>query len=764
MMNPVEGGGIALDLRAELGRREHQRRQGEIRRRCDDYNGEYQISRTFDRDGFSINLRGRPDAVYREGEYTVVEEIKTIATDAQTFDRCSLDSFPNFKSQLDIYCHLLHLTGTERVLARLYIVNIADGSERTLDYQPDFELVGRVLGIVFARLVADIERLKQRRWNLSASTEMLNFPYTSLRAHQGAMLDEVSAAVESGGRLMLSAPTGSGKTAGVLFPALVESFKLGRKVFFATARTTQRHVVYDFVGRLKQNGAPFSALFMTARAKMCPLREEICLWEECSYLVDFQSRFDRCGLLKEMDEGAVMTGEGIAERTAPLKLCPFAVSLKLAEVADLLVGDFNYAFDPSVALRGVFSDGGSADFTLIIDEAHNMPGRIRDRYSPSLYADEVQELLAKLRGKSFSGETFSDLISFLNSLLKMINRMSLLEEKLELNMEEIQSLHAASDRLAMDYFLHLTKFGAAEPDDPIIGFLKSFGWFCRVAEMGPEGFAYYYHPEEKRLGIHCLDSGNVIRGTVDSFHSIIAMSATLHPPEFFRCMLGLNESTEVLNLPNPFPSENRLITIVPTVSTRYNVRNQFHRPIAQILDLIYEVHPGRYFCFFPSFGYTQAVERFLNVPYLAQHAGMAEHQRDSFLAEVSQGDDRFFLGVMGGIFAEGVDFPGQLDGVVIIGPGLPLFCPETELQREYFQAAYDKGFEYAYLYPGMNRVIQAAGRLIRSENDRGVIVLVGARFNQEPYRSLIPAEWYVEHPSELVTTDLEDTLSRFWER
>jgi DNA excision repair protein ERCC-2 len=240
------------------------------------------------------------------------------------------------------------------------------------------------------------------------------------------------------------------------------------------------------------------------------------------------------------------------------------------------------------------------------------------------------------------------------------------------------------------------------------------------------------------------------------------MSATLHPVEYFSSSLGLHENAKVLNLPNPFPAENRFIGVIPTVSTRYQLRKQFHRPIAEIIDRIFEIHPGSYLCFFSSFEQLSAVHTHLNSPCLAQKPNMNEIEREGFLARISDGSGKLGLAVLGGIFAEGIDLPGSLDGVIVVGPGLPLYCPETEFQRAYYDEIYGDGFLYAYAYPGMNRVVQAAGRLIRNETDRGLIILLDARFNREPYRSLLPCDWYIEHPSELVIKDLEAELTRFW--
>ena len=617
---------------------------------------------------------------------------------------------------------------------------------------------------VFAQSVVEAERRRQHSQNLIDYAETAEFPYPNVRPHQHRMMDEVSAAADAGGRLLLSAPTGSGKTAGTLFPALMNAFRTGKKVYFATARTTQRHIVAEFVNLLKEKGAPFSTLFITARQKICPPDEETCIWNDCKWMNDFEEKFNKCGLIGEMEDGAVLSGDDIADRVIPLKICPFAAQVILEEKADFLVGDYNYVFDPSAMLRNVFGDGGSGDFTLIIDEAHNLPSRIRERFSPSIAQDEIAELFETIRGKSFTGNLHKRIASFLRSLLKLLNRFTGEYADTEFDPLETEKMAETADRLLFEYFLYKAKYSDTERDDPILKFLKSALWFFHVAQLGPDGFSTLYNPTENRLTYLCLDSAKILRPQIAEFGAAIAMSATLSPAEYFLSVLGLPDYTETLTLPSPFPSENRGIFIAANVSTKYRVRNRFLKQTASIIETVYKAHPGGYFVYFPSFKYMEDTALFIKSPFKAQTSGMAESERSAFMGEILNGGEMLYLGVMGGIFAEGVDFPGRLCGVMIVGPGLPTFSAETELQKRYYDEVYGRGFDYAYNYPGMNRVIQASGRLIRSETDVGVIVLIGSRFTQEPYRSLLPRDWYADDPSELIARDLDTRLQGFWDK
>jgi DNA excision repair protein ERCC-2 len=740
---------MAFSLRAGLGREEHRKRQDAIRKNSPNFDGEFGLSYEFHTGSYTIILRGRPDAVYSEMDFTIVEEIKTLAINESAFNELDLDSLLNFRAQLDLYCYILHLQGKERIKGRLFLVNLSAVGERVFDYEPDFGGIAYAIERALSRLLSEIERRKRRKEDLQSAISAMTFPYLSLRPYQKEMMDFVAGTVESGGRLMLSAPTGSGKTAGVLFPALVEALKAGKKVYFATARGTQRAIVRDFLARLRTQNAPFSVLFLTARAKLCPRGVEECDWDFCEYKVDFTRKFEGTGLTLEMEEGAMITGEEIAQRVTPVKLCPFAVTLKLAEKADIIVGDYNYVFDPRITIRKLFAEGGAEDWILIIDEAHNLPDRARGYYSPEVTAEEVEILLAGLKGKSYNEKLFKALCSHLRRILKLYHRQQAEQSAIiELNRDEITALGEETESLLMRYILQGAEFGAVNSSDAIVKFLYDFSRFCNIFLLGPDGFATVYLPEKRSLKIHCLDPGLRLKETMEEFYSVIAMSATLEPRDFFANMLGFYETAQAESLPYPFPTENRRIRIISEVSTKYQFRARFSKRIAEIIDEVFKDEPGGYFVFFPSFAFMREVSNHIKSPFIAQNSGMTDDARWDFLLEVKTGG-KLYLAVLGGIFAEGVDYPGQLTGVMVVGPGLPLYCLETELQRGYFDEVYGQGFEYAYVFPGMNRVIQAAGRLIRSETDRGTITLIDARFLQEPYRSLIPGDWYIEEVEEL---------------
>lgn len=746
LISPGEGGS-SFGYRAEMGRNAHLHRQTILRRQYPDFDGEYQISYHFEFSGTAIVLRGRPDAVYRDGEYLMVEEIKSVLTSAEAFQHYTIAALDNFRTQLDLYLYLLRLEGKTDLKGRLHLINLAEsGGEKTFDYIPDFSRTALALETVFSRILSENERRKNHHLDLQYAAEALDFPFTEYRPYQKRMSDDVASIVESGGRLLLSAPTGIGKTVGVLYPALKTAFKLDKKLYFATSKTTQRLIVRDLVDKFKQKSAPFSALFLTARAKICPTQAEICDWDTCPYIDGFAEKMLRFSFIEEMFEGAVFDGEAICRKVLPVKMCPFAVSLALSEFADLIVGDYNYIFDPRIMMRRIFSEGGADKYILIVDEAHNLPDRIRNCYSPEIAYGDVELLLASLKGKASQWTFHKNSAHFLRNLIKILHGLSGETRPVELSLSDWNALLEEAETLIMQYNLSPSGMNF-DKSDPLLKFLYDFTWFAKTAGLG-DGIAFLYDKTKRLLKAVCLDPGLRLKEMMDSFHSVIAMSATLAPGGFFSEMLGLYDTASSLNLPNPFPAENRQIRIIPEVSTLFKFRSRFVPRIAEIIDGIYTENPGGYFVFFPSYAYMRETAQLIKSPVILQQSEMDEDSRTEFLRQVAEGG-KLFLAVLGGVFAEGVDYPGQLAGVIVVGPGLPLYCAETEMMREYFDRQYGRGFEYAYVYPGMNRVIQAAGRLIRSETDRGSITLICSRFLQEPYRSLIPRDWYVEGVEEL---------------
>jgi DNA excision repair protein ERCC-2 len=454
------------------------------------------------------------------------------------------------------------------------------------------------------------------------------------------------------------------------------------------------------------------------------------------------------------------------------------LSLDVALEADVIVGDYNYVFDPGAYLRRFFQDTSYDDCLLIIDEAHNLYTRAREYYSPLLRQRRVRQLLAHCADEPV--RLFRDFAAFfqtLDGLFPMVygdalETPSIGEQTLvEPPLAFLAGLRSQLEALMVDYAIYRRRSRPAPGAEPLQDFYYAFQRFCDVLAVGGEEFSYlyYHHPDDAVFKVLCKDAARFLHERLVGFHSVVAMSATLTPFAFYQDVLGFPpERTFTAEFPSPFPRQNRKVLVVPEVSTLYRDRQRDAPKIADIIERIVAQRPGNYIAFFPSFEFLRLVRPWLRLPVLClieQSETMTDTERTAVLQSLRQhdADARLVLAVQGGIFAEGVDYPGNmLIGVIIVGPGLPRLDAEQELIRAYYEEQYGHGFAYAYLYPGMTRVIQSAGRVIRSATDVGIIALLDKRFTYTNYTALFPAHWYSRSPRELITRHYQQDLARFW--
>jgi DNA excision repair protein ERCC-2 len=595
----------------------------------------------------------------------------------------------------------------------------------------------------------------------------LTFPHDRPRRHQDEMIAAVAQALEAGRHLLVSAPSGIGKTAGALFPVLQHALANDQRVFFVTAKNTQQQIAAETLRRV--GGA--SATFFRAREKMCVNDVYACREEFCPHLRDFSLKLEQTRALERLLAQRLILPDALMEAGRGASLCPFELALLEAEQTDVIVCDYNYVFDPQVYFRRFFLDADYSNAVLVIDEAHNLVQRAMDYYSPALERRQAEDLRQNL--KHIEPSLRRDLRDWLDELLGFFHRAAGQSEEPKFLIASprafFDGLKAEFTRLSVRYMLDKITSGRAVPDDPVDEFFAVFAQFCATLTLEGEEFSYVFDATgSQAVKILCKDPSRQLAGRLDGFHSVIAMSATLAPMEFYQQMLGFDpERTGQITLPSPFPPGNRRILVVPSVLTSYQQRARFYGRIAEIIATTAAAHRGNYMAVFPSYEFLRAVAEHLRVDgyeVRAQVQRMTERQREELLAALKEpAPPKVVLAVQGGVFAEGVDYPGELlSGIIVISPALPQVSFERDLIRQHFDAKYGKGFEFAYLYPGMNRVIQSVGRLIRTETDRGVAVLVCRRFGQSQYSTLFPPDWSEEGAETLVTKDLETDLRAFW--
>jgi DNA excision repair protein ERCC-2 len=604
------------------------------------------------------------------------------------------------------------------------------------------------------------------------------FPFPEPRPVQQQMLREVAGAAASGLVLLCAAPTGVGKTAAALHPFLCEALANDRKVCFVTSRGSQQELALETLRRMLEAGGPALALQISAKEKVCPQAQLGCVERRCPWGRRFVERLTRTGLLDSLETRGVVTAEEVAVEARAHELCPFEVSLRLAQRATVVVCDFNYVFDPRVALRHLFSDGRDL---LIVDEAHDLPERARGALSPSLDLARLDSLGAALEAQTepayaHAGALLREVASHCADVAARLGEeresfapwvepaargfwepialraaVAQSETQALLNHEGPRDARLAPRREGRDARLR----------DPVQSALADLRDFAGAADTDPDQFAALWSPE--RAALLCLDPAPWVGARIRSFHAAVLMSATLAPLEHHARLLGVAGPRSLsLDLPCPFPREHRLLVGSTSVDTRFRVRSEHAAEIARTIARCAATRRGNWLAFFPSFAFRDEVVAKLPAGELRVVLQLPGAPVEPILARLraNRGETLLVCGVHGGVLAEGVDYAGELAiGVFVVGPGLPKLDLERELVRAHFERELGAGFEYAYLVPGLARAVQAGGRVLRGPDDVGAIVLLDRRFSEPEYFDRLPAWWRDEI---VFTSDPVPALEAFW--
>ena len=476
--------------------------------------------------------------------------------------------------------------------------------------------------------------------------------------------------------------------------------------------------------------------------------------------------------------GGIIEPEVIFAYSKSEKICPAEIMFDLAANCDILIGDYNYIFDPRVQLKQLFFHDDLSDWILIIDEAHNLYQRSIDILSPEIKRQSVKNLFEVLLNDRL--KVYRDLKKSLSGIEKIFNK---LQEEGKTHHPEQQYFIFDPDldtwkKAFRDYELSYIKYLMFKIrkkllilEDPFEDLYYKMRGLIQIAELQDERFISFYNAAQKgKINIQCCDPSEHLSNIIQNFHSVIAMSATLDPMDYYQDVLGFpKESTHIQEVSSSFSTKNRQVIILPTVSTYYRDRIYLYEKYADIVKEVTSVREGNYIVFCPSFEFLQNLYIHLGSlksTIFAQRREMTEDDRSYVLSQFMDIDQaNLLLAVMGGIFAEGVDFKGDMCiGVIIFSPSIPQVTFERELIKEYYDIKNDNGFNYAYLYPGINKVIQSVGRLIRSQQDKGIIVLAGERFAHDEINQLFPEYWFENEGDVVITDELKETVESFWNR
>jgi len=720
-------------------------------------------------------LTGRLDGcIERADGHWFIEEFKSTDLSLEGV-RPSGYAFERDRRQLLAYCSLWRRLGHPRVSAALVYVDIETDEEVSIavPYEPeesDRDIDRRLSALL--RIWRAQAAARERRAKAAAR---LPFPHTAPRPIQEKLIEAVRNAVREGENLLAEAPTGSGKTAAALHPVLVEGLTSGRQVVFLTSKTLQQSMAVSVLTAMNERA--FSTLQVRAKEKMCANDRIICHEEFCRFAKNYPEKMARSNILGRLRESySHHDPDTVFEEARREEVCPFEVQLELAQRADAIVGDYNYVFEPAVAMRHLTGEG-LGNVLLVVDEAHNLPDRARRIYSPELLEEDWRALANRLALQP--GDLFADLAASVEELLGLLTRAA--EElpegeaiaETQPPAEAFFALREAWEPKLLRYLAWKRDSKLALPEDPVLDAHWAFQRFAAVLNLYGPDFTCVVERRAAgiRLALVCLDPARVLSPIFRAASATILLSATLSPPEAIQRVLGLEaHRTSAISLPPPFPPENRKILILPQVRTTYAAREKNYSRIAKLIAEMSNAHAGNDLVLFPSYRFLTDVAAVLppvRARLLVQRPDLSDFERQRILDALAAlpPEGVLLLAVSGGMYAEGVDYPGELlSGVFVVSPALPQVSFERELLRRYFDEREEAGFEYAYLQPGMTRVVQAAGRLIRSETDRGVIALLCNRFLEKPYARYLPRDWYGETPQELVTQRPAEEIREFFEK
>ena len=725
------------------------------------YLSEVPLKSVFVRDKGEITLEGRADGIIIGGPRPIVDEIKsTISPLSQFYEEQKEWHLGQAQCYAYMYAESLK---EEEMGVRLTYISQETNERMVKSFSYTFEELEKNVTDLIDRYLDFLSLMEERKDKRDVSISELKFPYPTYRKGQKAMMKSVYETIENEESLFIEAPTGIGKTISALYPA-IKSLKNGKidKIFYLTAKTTGRESAYDALTRLYDNGLYARDSVLKAKEKVCPNINKGCNPDECPYAKGYYDKIQTVRKIA-LESDKRFSDEYIKSLSEQYEICPFELSLDLSFYSDVIICDYNYLFDPIVYLDRYFSNmQEDKKHIALIDESHNLIERGRSMYSSFISLNMVEEAKSSLKKQKANGikRALTKLINFFSEyedisepvvfplfpdeIGKAIESLKRAEKKAE--DENMFSATKAYKDLSRE--LHRLSVLSDEYDKQAIMYL--------IKDKGDLSFRF-----------DCLDPSEYLSSSLNKLRSSIFFSATLSPVEFYKESIKGEINSKSILLKSPFDPKNVCLTIVPNVSVRYKDRESSYQMVADYLEKFVSKKVGNYFIYFPSYEYLKKIRDHLSfdgMDVLTQGKAMKDEEKKNFLSFFKPNPDKTTIGllVLGGAFSEGVDLMGdRLSGVAIVGIGMPSVGFERNLIKEHFESKDKRGFSYAYLYPGMNRVMQALGRLIRSEKDKGAALLIDDRYLNREYRELY-SRLYPNYSVAYSLSDLDKILDGFY--
>ena len=571
------------------------------------------------------------------------------------------------------------------------------------------------------------------------------------------------AITQNGGTFFVEAPTGIGKTISTLYPS-VKSFanEENEKIFYLTAKNSGKEMAFETSKMLLEHGLEATPIVITAKEKICFCPGKSCNPDECPFAKDYYTNIRRV-LEDSLRHYQTFDFKTIQEIAGHYAICPFEFSLDLSLFSDIIICDYNYFFDPIVYLKRYFDDDAS-DKVVLVDEAHNLIERGRKMYSATL-----NYRLYKKVQHSFSSLNHKKMKNALKRISKMFNEF----KELDVGNHQIPYLDQTHLN-GIEAFLLASKDISRLHHEYVTDELKDFSMelnkFFRLYDYFDDSFVLYISKESEKdltINLFCLDPSAHLRMSFDKVKAKTIFSATLSPSDYYIKSIGGEKSDAFLQLPSPFDPSHLKLMVAPKISIKYKDRSETLPEVVSYIKTLVKSKIGNYFVYVPSYEYLDQISPLLedkSYDLLVQNREMSEGDKENFLSafEDHPSKTKIGLAVVGGAFGEGIDLVSErLIGVVVVGVGMPQICYERNLIKDYFNKDNHEGYHYAYLYPGMNKVMQAVGRVIRGESDRGVALLIDERYLTKEYRDLFRSEWK-DYTVITSKEDLQEECKNFW--
>ncbi len=762
----------------EVGQEIHIEVQSKRKKEFASYQAEVSVSQEFPAEEYIFEIRGRMDGFLEDDNQIKIEEIKSTFNIYDLMRALKEEPQHPYLLQLQTYGYYCWLKNKKVPELNLHLVSTRNRD--TFDYtvKLDIKEYESWFQIRMAELVEEVraeQKLIERRKKTVAA---LAFPFPQPRMGQVELIETITKGMQENHPMLLQAPTGLGKTIGVLYPSLQESLARGQKVIYITPKNSQHAVAEEAIEKMQEAGAnSLKSLTITAKSKMCFKNEVLCDPEYCEFAKDHYTKVAEHKVLEQLRKKKRLTTRSFKKIAEEFQICPFEIQLDAAQDADTVICDYNYVFAPRTAFGRLSRSGllPNEKPNLVIDEAHNLPSRAQDYYSSTLSVVALEKMREDSQNlpKNFRMQA-EELIDSCIKVIKICGKPGEVKPHaisppyVELMMQDQELKAFLSTYLSSDVDI--------QPKDVVMRlsfywseFTQALEFMKSTTEENRGRFFTTFNPNPATIKITCCDASEMLKDTYDEYANVVAFSATLKPFDFYSRLSGLmSKNLQTAEFVSPFKKENRKVLVIPQISTKYSERDRNYPRIAEAIEKISSLKKGNYIAFFPSFDFMEKVlQRYKptsDTTILKQERYMTRTQSDEVLEQLKETETpKILFAVQGGVFSEGVDYPGRMViGAFVVGPPLPNFDLEREKMKEYYEANYSAGFDYAYTFPAMAKAVQAAGRVIRTETDSGIIILMDNRFIQSSYTKSMPQDWYDTNPQELVSQSILKDISDFW--